>query len=128
MRKRGGRLRAAFFFCQNAISSPKAFLETIESSLICRRGRQSASATGGIAPLGGQVSKLHGDEAIDWLVSSLSGAQIRVRLRLLVCRLPTPRHAQPEFAVSFARSSLSDSGALLNLLLKEITFISMTLT
>jgi len=36
---------------------------------------------------------------------------------------PTPRHAQPEFAVSFVRSSLSKPAALLNLLLKEIAFI-----
>ena len=36
---------------------------------------------------------------------------------------PTPRHAQPEFAVSFVRSSLSEPVALLYLLLKEIAFI-----
>jgi hypothetical protein len=33
------------------------------------------------------------------------------------------RHVQPEFAVSLARSSLSEPVALLNLLLKEIAFI-----
>ena len=36
---------------------------------------------------------------------------------------PTPRHAQPELAVSFVRSSLSEPIALLYLLLKEFAFI-----
>jgi hypothetical protein len=35
---------------------------------------------------------------------------------------PTPRHAQPEFAVSFVRSLLNEAVALLDLLLKEIAF------